>query len=251
MEKGQTADPAMSRMAAPCRLSLEPKPAILAGPSPHYGRSSMNRHRAGGRAPRASGEVRVIGGTLKRSKLPVPDRPGLRPTPDRVRETLFNWLAPVIDGARVLDLCAGTGVLGIEAVSRGAAHALLNEPDPQLADLIAAATARLKIADRASLARLDARRLLADVPDQHFDIVFVDPPYASGLWRELLDELPRLLAAHARVYVEHPADLAPPWNPARWRILREARAGQVRYALLEHTPASASLPPESAEEATP
>jgi len=75
------------------------------------------------------GEVRIIGGTLKRSKLPVVISPGLRPTPDRVRETLFNWLAPIIDGARVLDLCAGTGVLGIEALSRGASFARLNELD--------------------------------------------------------------------------------------------------------------------------
>lgn len=186
------------------------------------------------------GEVRVIGGSLKRSKLPVPDRPGLRPTPDRVRETLFNWLAPVMEGARVLDLCAGSGVLGIEAISRGAAHAQLNEPDRELADLIAASVSRLKIADRVTLTRLPAERLLAAPPTQRFDLVFVDPPYAAGLWRALLALLRPWLAPGARVYLEHPIDMETPLD-GDWRVLKEAQAGRVRYLLLEHAPPSASL----------
>ncbi|MBV6414231.1 MAG: 16S rRNA (guanine(966)-N(2))-methyltransferase RsmD [Xanthomonadales bacterium] len=211
----------------------------------------MNRHRAGKPASRPLGEVRVIGGSLKRSKLPVPDRPGLRPTPDRVRETLFNWLAPRIAGARVLDLCAGTGVLAIEALSRGAAQAWINEPDAQLADLIATALARLKIADRARLTRQDARRLLAHLPPQGIDIAFIDPPYTGELWVELLAALPRTLAADARVYVEHPAEIAAPWDPAHWHAPRAGRAGRVRYALLEQAAGSASLAAVTAEEPAP
>ena len=201
------------------------------------------------RPQRPLGEVRVIGGSLKRSKLPVPDRPGLRPTPDRVRETLFNWLAPVIEGAQVLDLCAGSGVLGIEAISRGAAHAQLNEPDRELADLIAASLARLKIADRVSLTRLPAERLLAGKP-QAFDLVFIDPPYAAGLWQALLALLRPWLAPGARVYLEHPLDVQAPFG-SDWRVLKEAQAGRVRYLLLEPAPGSASLASiDSAESAS-
>ena len=200
------------------------------------------------RAP--TGEVRVIGGSLKRSKLPVPDRPGLRPTPDRVRETLFNWLAPVIEGARVLDLCAGSGVLGIEAVSRGARHAQINEPDRELADLIAASVARLKIAERVTLTRLPAERLLAAPPAQLFDLVFVDPPYAAGLWQQLLAQLGAWLAPGACVYLEHPLELDAPYGP-EWRAVKQAQAGRVRYLLLEHAPPSASLIATDSPETAP
>lgn len=193
----------------------------------------------------------MIGGFLKRSKLSVPELPGLRPTPDRVRETLFNWLAPVLHGARVLDLCAGTGVLGIEAISRGAAHALLNEPDPRLADAITAALQRLKITERARITRMPAQRLLAEMPVQSFDVVFVDPPYGSGLWPKLLAELPPWLAAGACVYLEYPADQAAPWDSSAWVTIRESRAGQVRFALLEQAAGSASLPAHPTQEPAP
>lgn len=198
---------------------------------------------------RPAGEVRIIGGSLKRSKLAVLDRRGLRPTPDRVRETVFNWLMPSLQGARVLDLCAGTGVLGTEALSRGAGFAHFNESDAELADLIAANAARLQVADRTRVTRLPAQQLLAGGPDTPFDIAFVDPPYAAGLWPVLLQRLPNWLAPGALVYLEHPIDMTSPFGP-EWQVRKHAKAGRVAYFLLEQAPASASLaallPAESA-----
>jgi 16S rRNA (guanine966-N2)-methyltransferase len=195
------------------------------------------------------GEVRIIGGNLKRSRLAVPDRPGLRPTPDRVRETLFNWLTPVIDGARVLDLCAGTGVLGIEALSRGAGFAHFNEPDPQLADLLAANIARLKLSERAQLSRLPAQLLLRIAPAQRFDLIFVDPPYGAGLWAELLSRLQDWLAPGAWLYLEHPIDMQLEFG-SPWRVHKQAQAGRIRYFLLEHASGSASLSGQTSAEPT-
>lgn len=225
------------------RLWSGRKRSILASLLPDRCPIIMNTRRPGRppvRAARAAGVVRVIGGTLKRSKLEVPDRPGLRPTPDRVRETLFNWLAPFVEGARVLDLCAGTGVLGIEALSRGAAFAWLNEPDGELAEQIRRNAERLHIDSRVRLSRLPAETLLAGAPDAPFDIVFIDPPYAARLWPAILERLPGWLAPGARVYLEHPLEIEAPLTSA-WRVLKESRGGRVRFCLLEQAAASASL----------
>jgi 16S rRNA (guanine966-N2)-methyltransferase len=192
----------------------------------------------------------VIGGVLKRSKLAVPNRPGLRPTPDRVRETLFNWLAPEISGAHVLDLCAGTGVLGIEAISRGAASAWLNETDGELADQIERNAERLRIAPQVRVTRVAAERLLATLPEVRFDIAFVDPPYNARLWARILERLPQWLAPGARVYLEHPTEVASPITP-EWRILKESRAGRVNFYLLEHAPVSVSLSGHTFAESAP
>lgn len=189
---------------------------------------------------RPSGEVRIIGGSLKRSKIGVIDRPGLRPTPDRVRETVFNWLAPRLPGARVLDLCAGTGVLGLEAISRGAAYAHLNEPDRDLANRIRADADRLKVGHCVHVSQQQAQTLLRLPATERFDGVFVDPPYGSQLWPALLSALPAWLAAGAWVYIEHPRELPPPFGP-NWRVLREGQAGQIAYYLLESAEASASV----------
>jgi len=198
----------------------------------------------------AMGEVRIIGGTLKRSKLAVPARPGLRPTPDRVRETLFNWLAPMIEGARVLDLCAGTGALGIEALSRGAVFAWLNEADEGLAAQIVRNGERLQIADRMRVSRLPAERLIATRPDALFDGAFVDPPYNSALWPKILARLPSWLAPGAWVYLEHPADMAPPFG-SDWQVRKQSRAGRVSFYLLEHAPLSASVQSHNPAETAP
>ncbi|MFO1494277.1 MAG: 16S rRNA (guanine(966)-N(2))-methyltransferase RsmD [Lysobacterales bacterium] len=187
------------------------------------------------------GEVRIIGGQLKRSKLGVIDRPGLRPTPDRVRETLFNWLGPGIVGLRVLDLCAGTGVLGFEALSRGAAAVHFNEPDRELAARIAADAERLKVADRITLTREPAQALLSRPPAARYDGVFVDPPYALDLWPALLAGLPGWLRDGAFVYLEHPRERSLDLDPARWRPRRSAQAGQIAYHLLDYAEASASV----------
>lgn len=206
------------------------------------------RRSAPGFAP--IGEVRVIGGSLKRSKLAVLPRHGLRPTPDRVRETLFNWLAPVVEGARVLDLCAGTGVLGIEALSRGASFAWLNEADADLAAQIVSAGQRLNVADRMHVSRNPAERLLATLPDARFDIVFVDPPYNAGLWTKILDRLPAWLKPGALVYLEHPVDVAAPFG-SDWVVRKQSSAGRVSFCLLEHAPGSASVSDQNPAESAP
>jgi 16S rRNA (guanine966-N2)-methyltransferase len=178
----------------------------------------------------AAGRIRIIGGSLRNSRLDVPELPGLRPTPERVRETLFNWLAPVIDGARCLDLCAGTGALGIEALSRGAAGVQFVERDARAAQALRANLARLK-ADAGQVAVLDAGLFLQGTAQPH-DLVFLDPPFALDLWPALARQLEQggWLTAQGWVYVESPRDLAPTLPP-NWRLHREGQAGEVRFAL--------------------
>jgi 16S rRNA (guanine966-N2)-methyltransferase len=182
----------------------------------------------GGRT--AQGRIRIIGGSLRNSRLDVPDLPGLRPTAERVRETLFNWLAPVIDGARCLDLCAGTGALGIEALSRGAAAVQFVECETRAARTLRENLDRLKVtAGRVVVA--DAATFLQQAPQSH-DLVFLDPPFALDLWTELARRLESggWLTAQAWIYVESPHGLAPSL-PANWQPYREGRAGEVRFAL--------------------
>ena len=176
-----------------------------------------------------AGQVRIIGGRWRGTRLPVPDLPGLRPTSDRVRETLFNWLQPVLPGARVLDLFAGSGALGLEAVSRGAAFAQLVEAAPGLATALAATAARLGAGDAVAVQRGDALAWMAASNDR-FDVAFVDPPFAAGLWDRVISMLPRLLAADAWLYLETPLGEAPAL-PAEWHVRREGTTRDVRYAL--------------------
>lgn len=176
------------------------------------------------------GSVRIIAGHWRGTRLPVPDRPGLRPTSDRVRETLFNWLQPVLPGARVLDLFAGSGALGLEAASRGAAHVQLVEADPQLAQALAAAAARLDGEGRVTVRRGDALAFLREDAGERWDIAFVDPPFAADLWPAVLALLPTRLSADAWLYVESPAGHAPDL-PADWALHRESGTRDVRYAL--------------------
>jgi 16S rRNA (guanine966-N2)-methyltransferase len=131
------------------------------------------------RATQHVGEVRLIGGSLKRSRLSVLDRPGLRPTPDRVRETLFNWLGQDLAGWRVLDAFAGTGALGLEAASRGAAQVVLLEQDTPLVAAISAAAARLKVAT-ARVERADALLWMGRCAADSFELIFIDPPFDSS-----------------------------------------------------------------------
>ena len=183
----------------------------------------------------APGRVRVIGGNLRGSRIEVPAVDGLRPTPDRVRETLFNWLAPVIDGSRCLDLYAGTGALGIEAASRGAREVVLVERERSAAAALRDNIERLK-ADACRVLESDAMAFLAG-PPRPFDVVFVDPPFAADAWADAVQALDRgWLAPQALVYLESPADLAPA-VPAGWLGWRELRAGAVRAALYRRAPA--------------
>ncbi len=182
---------------------------------------------------RSSNVVRIIGGEHKRRQLKVLDRPGLRPTPDRVRETLFNWLASVLPGARVLDLFAGSGVLGLEALSRGAAGCDLVEKDGGAARLIGENLAMLRLEARGKVHNLDAMAFLRRQPERPYDLVFLDPPYASDLLDKALAALaePGWLAEEARVYVERPARQGAPAVPESWTLLRQGDAGEVGYYL--------------------
>jgi 16S rRNA (guanine966-N2)-methyltransferase len=183
-----------------------------------------------------AGRVRIIGGTLRNSRLDVPEVAGLRPTPERVRETVFNWLAPLITGARCLDLCAGTGALGIEALSRGAASVVFVEPDPQVARALGSNLARLG-ASGGTVQTGSAQDYLRGAAAP-FDVVFLDPPFALELWSTLAQQLQAggWLAPAALIYVESPRT-AVPVLPAQWQVHRQAVAGAVRYAL--YRPAAA------------
>ena len=151
------------------------------------------------------GHVRIIAGTLRGSKLPVPARDGLRPTPDRTRETLFNWLAMKIAGRRVLDAFAGSGALGFEAASRGAAEVVLLERDAAAAESLRASQERLKVAGM-HIIQTDALSWLGATIGQHFDGVFLDPPFASALWPQIWPLLLPLLSDGAGVYMETAVD---------------------------------------------
>lgn len=175
------------------------------------------------------GSVRIIAGSLRGSKLPVPDRPGLRPTSERVRETLFNWLQPWMHGARVLDLFAGTGALGFEAASRGAAEVLLVERDPDLARSLREQATRLKV-DQVKVLAEDGLAWLGRSPAQVFDLVFLDPPFAAGLWEPAAAALAPWLAPSALIYVECPRNVAPALPPG-WTLHREGHTRDVHFAL--------------------
>jgi len=194
--------------------------------------TSARRAAAGSRSaskpPPGRNRVRIIGGEWRSRLVRFPPSADLRPTPDRVRETLFNWLGQRLDGLHVLDLFAGSGALGFEALSRGAASAVLVESDPRVAEGLREAAKTLGAAG-ARIVDGDALRYLARTPDR-FDLAFVDPPYASGLAVRALAALPAKLKPGARVYVETAAAVDP---GGPWRMLREGRAGAVRYALFE------------------
>ena len=177
-------------------------------------------------APLQRGRIRLIGGSFRRRVLPVIDSPGLRPTPDRVRETLFNWLTRDIANAQVLDLFSGTGALGLEALSRGARHVHLIEQHPRVADGLRTNIAALGAAQLATVYALDAVQWLQRPAPHPFDVVFLDPPFRQGLAAPccaLLEEN-GWLAASAFIYLEVEADLT--FIPAtNWQLHRETRAG--------------------------
>jgi len=177
--------------------------------------------------------LRVIGGHHRSRVLQFVDADGLRPTPDRVRETLFNWLAPIISGARCLDAFAGSGALGIEALSRGAAHLDFCETNPAAANAIAANLALLKC-DNATLHRRDVATLLQAHATQPYDIVFCDPPFAANLLAPTLAALAQgnWLRERGLIYAEAARDDAIE-PPAGWHWLRHQSAGNVQYGLLQ------------------
>jgi len=181
------------------------------------------------RVPRA--ELRIIGGAWRSRRLAFPASEGLRPTPDRVRETVFNWLTPRLPGAACLDLFAGSGAFGFEALSRGAAHAVLVDKRLEVVAALRHSREQLK-AEQADIVHADVAEYLLRSPAAAFDIVFIDPPYASGL----LGPCAGLLDTHgwlkpdAWIYLEAPRGEVPPL-PETWQLVRSKTAGQVGYHL--------------------
>jgi 16S rRNA (guanine966-N2)-methyltransferase len=185
-------------------------------------------------AGRVQGRVRIIAGEWRGRRISIPDGTSVRPTPDRVRETLFNWLHGLLAGARCLDLYAGTGVLGFEALSRGAAEAWLVERDAALVAALQATAAELGAAPK--IIHRDALAFLREPAEARFDVVFLDPPYSQPL-EPLLELLPRWLAPHAAVYVERPRSAGlPSVSGAEW--LKQSYAGAVEYGLLRFVEAT-------------
>jgi len=180
-------------------------------------------------------EVRIIGGAWKRSKLPVGAGEGLRPTPDRVRETLFNWLGQDLSGWRCLDAFAGSGALGFEAASRGADAVVLVERDRHLARALGEVKARLS-ADQVRIENADAIAWMARCPADSFELVFLDPPFGSPLAGPALDAAARVVVPDGYVYLEAPQGLAPEDAESRGlAIHRQSRAGSVHFHLLGRT----------------
>ena len=179
----------------------------------------------------AAGQIRIIGGQWRGRKLPVPHSPGLRPTTDRVRETLFNWLAPVLQGAHCLDCFAGSGALGLEALSRYAASATLLEFERPVAQQLEKNLALLNASD-AKVFNVNALNWLAKAGSA-FDVVFLDPPFRKGILQDTLNllEQNQWLADEAWIYVETEAEHGTLDVPASWRLHREKVAGQVAYRL--------------------
>jgi 16S rRNA (guanine966-N2)-methyltransferase len=184
------------------------------------------------------GFVRIIGGEWRGRRLPIVDQPGLRPSGDRARETLFNWLQPGIHGARCVDLFAGTGALGLEAYSRGAAEVTLVENMPLAVQALRAALVKLQVPGARAglrLAETDALKWLHQREPASLDIVFVDPPFASRLETRVMALLVNrgLVCEGGMVYIET-ARNSPPCHPGLgWEIAREKTLGEVRMLLLK------------------
>jgi len=175
-------------------------------------------------------EVRIIGGKWKRRKLAFPDRPTLRPTPNRARETLFNWLAGYLEGARCLDLFAGSGALAFEALSRGALNATLVDNDAQVVRALQK-TRDLLAADNCTILQSSALEFLRQSA-AIWDIVFLDPPFAGPLLQQSLDALQSGTCLHDGAIVYAEARVLDLPDLTRWRIWKSSRAGDVQSMLL-------------------
>lgn len=173
--------------------------------------------------------VRIIGGTYRRRVLKFPDSEGLRPTPDRVRETLFNWLGQELDGQHCLDLFAGSGALGFEAASRGAARVVMIEQAPRVLAALRENAEMLQNPPEIEIKRGDALQYLASTSAK-FDLLFLDPPYKKGWIPRLEPLLPGVLNEDAAVYIEAEHEIE---SLGEWRTVRHGRAGEVHFHLLQ------------------
>ena len=181
-----------------------------------------------------SGRLRIVAGNWRSRLLDIADVPGLRPTSERIRETLFNWLTPHIDGARCLDLFAGTGALGLEALSRGAQSAVFVENSTRA---VATLTANIEVlgANGATVCHMDAEQYLKAPPAEKFDLVFLDPPFAADMTGDLcrLLEESGALTDRCLIYIEQDRSRAEATLPAAWQIMKNETAGNVRYMLAQ------------------
>ncbi|HRE15990.1 MAG TPA: 16S rRNA (guanine(966)-N(2))-methyltransferase RsmD [Rhodocyclaceae bacterium] len=180
--------------------------------------------------------VRIIGGAWRRRVLRFPDSSGLRPTPDRVRETLFNWLGQELDGLTCLDLFAGSGALGFEAASRGAAKVVMVESAGKVAESLKNNLKMLGDPAHVEIVRGDAVQYLAST-SQQFDVIFADPPYHQGWIERLAPLLGKALKADAALYLEAERALQTPGPELPdWRVIRHGKAGEVHYHLMRRQP---------------
>jgi 16S rRNA (guanine966-N2)-methyltransferase len=216
-------------------------PASMGKPGTAVALAPMSRARPRPQpAATGGGDVRIIGGRFRGSRLPVPNLPGLRPSSDRMRETLFNWLQFELAGAQALDLFAGSGALGFEAASRGAAQVLMIEREPAVAAGLRASAQRLGAA--VEVLAEDALAWLARPALRRFDLVFVDPPFAGDLLPAVLTRLPAHLAERAWVYVESaPGQIAA--LPPGWQMHRELSTRHAHGRLFRLLAPSAPLQP--------
>jgi 16S rRNA (guanine966-N2)-methyltransferase len=203
--------------------------------TPHSFKTSLDKAQVKPTAEkrhRGAGEVRIIGGEWRRTKLPVTLKPGLRPTPDRVRETLFNWLGQSLVGWRCVDPFAGTGALGFEAASRGAAHVQVCELDPELVAQLSTQVNRLKAAN-VHVLRTDGVACLRQLSAASVDLIFIDPPFDGVLFEPALQAAAKAVKADGYVYLEAPAA----WTdeqlaPMGLVLHRHLKAGAVHAHLL-------------------
>jgi 16S rRNA (guanine966-N2)-methyltransferase len=182
---------------------------------------------------KGTNRIRIIGGTWRSRVIEFPDTAGLRPTANRVRETLFNWLGQTLYGKRCLDLFAGSGALGFEAASRGATESVMLEMQPAAAAALKANQAKL-LATSCRILEIDALQFLRGRQEK-FDIVFVDPPFASGVLAPVLTKIPEVLLSGGLVYAESDrpiADVLADVPGVRWEIAKQGKAGAVHFALL-------------------
>jgi len=180
------------------------------------------------------GQCRIIAGKWRGRKLDVPDVEGLRPTPDRVRETVFNWLQSNIGGARCLDLFAGCGSLSFEAASRGASNVVMVELNAVAAKQLRENCTSLS-AIQCGVEKTTAQQFLSTNTEQ-YDIVFIDPPYQANLWTEIALQLvsSNALSDDAIVYLECPSKADLPELPRHWQLIKEKKAGNIRYCLFQN-----------------
>lgn len=192
------------------------------------------------KSTKAVNQVRIIGGQHKRRLLTFVDAQGLRPTPDRLKETIFNWLTGYLTDAKVLDACAGSGALGFEAVSRGAKTAILIEPNLAQAQILKQNAKLLRLSDKLTIVSTDAISALNTMHDA-FDIIFIDPPYALNLWQPILKNLlaNALIHADSKIYLEADKPLHSILDDdtsAKFTLIKSTKVGQAMAYLLTPTP---------------